>query len=167
MLLAMNLRIRQAEVAEHAQLTDIALAAKRHWGYPEEWIALWRDDLTYTPASFTWQHVVCAEVCDASEPARIAGVCGLSIDGSEAEIQGLWVLPAYMGRGIGRALMAHVMDEARRRGASHLCIAADPNAAAFYEKLGARRTGNELSRPPGRSLPCYQIDLLPGGAPPA
>jgi hypothetical protein len=35
--------------SEAAALTEIAFAAKRHWGYPEHWIAHWRSILTVTP----------------------------------------------------------------------------------------------------------------------
>ena len=31
-------------------LTRIAYASKRYWGYPEEYIELWHEDLTVTPA---------------------------------------------------------------------------------------------------------------------
>ena len=30
-------------------LTQIALAAKRHWGYPERWIEIWSSQLTFSP----------------------------------------------------------------------------------------------------------------------
>lgn len=33
--------IRRVLPEEAAQLSRIALAAKRHWGYPERWIEAW------------------------------------------------------------------------------------------------------------------------------
>jgi len=50
-LAAMNLHIRRAVPAEAGLLTEIAHAAKRHWGYPENWIRRWKSDLTITPES--------------------------------------------------------------------------------------------------------------------
>ena len=43
-----RLDIRRAQPHEAAALTDIAHRAKRHWGYAEELITLWRDALTVT-----------------------------------------------------------------------------------------------------------------------
>ncbi|PYS84043.1 MAG: GNAT family N-acetyltransferase, partial [Acidobacteria bacterium] len=45
----MDIQIRRAQPDEAAVLTEIAHAAKRHWGYPENWIEHWQDDLTITP----------------------------------------------------------------------------------------------------------------------
>ncbi|MDX6384664.1 MAG: hypothetical protein QOK48_2237, partial [Blastocatellia bacterium] len=45
----MDVHIRRAIPDEAAVLTEIAHAAKRHWGYPEKWIQHWQTDLTITP----------------------------------------------------------------------------------------------------------------------
>lgn len=157
-----ELRIRRALPAEADALTAIALAAKRHWGYPEAWIELWRRELTYTSDSFARLTIFCAEVA-----GHVVGVCSLSRDQPDdvaepggAEIEGLWITPTHMRRGIGAALMAHAVDEARRQGARYLRIVADPYAVAFYEKLGARRVGTLASRPAGRELPVLRLDLV-------
>lgn len=46
----MSIALRPATPADAAVLTEIAHAAKRHWGYPERWVQLWRAALTITPA---------------------------------------------------------------------------------------------------------------------
>jgi hypothetical protein len=54
----------------------------------------------------------------------------------------------------------HAIDEARRRGAKRLTILADPNAAAFYERHGARLLGEVPSDAiPGRLPPLYEVAL--------
>ena len=174
--MASELRIRRALPAEADTLTAIALAAKRHWGYPEAWIELWRSELTYTPDSFARLAIFCAEMDD-----HVVGVCSLGFDlpGSSnsanpagasdeggAEIEGLWIMPTHMRRGIGATLMAHAVDEARRQDARYLRIVADPYAVAFYERLGARHVGTLASRPAGRELPVLRLDLAPAQAQP-
>lgn len=167
--MATELRIRQALPAEADALTAIALAAKRHWGYPEAWIELWRRELTYTSESFARLTIFCAEIA-----GHVVGVCSLSRDEPEtldppqgaadpggAELEGLWITPTHMRRGIGAVLMAHAVDEAGRQGARYLRIVADPYAVAFYEKLGARHVGTLASRPAGRELPVLRLDLVP------
>ena len=60
----------------------------------------------------------------------------------------------------GSRLIAHAIDEARRRGANRLTILADPYAAGFYERCGARLIGEAPSDAiPGRSLPLYEAKL--------
>jgi GNAT superfamily N-acetyltransferase len=76
-----------------------------------------------------------------------------------------WVLrrsrePRHIRSGVGRALLAHAIAEARRRGAGRLTILADPSAAAFYERAGAVRIGEAPSDAvPGRLLPLYEVRL--------
>lgn len=46
--------------------------------------------------------------------------------------------PAVQGRGLARRLMAHVHDEARRRGLDRLGLVAYGQAAAYWRRLGFR-----------------------------
>jgi GNAT superfamily N-acetyltransferase len=66
-------------------------------------------------------------------------------EGCECHLAELYVVPAQRGRGVGRALMARAIDEARRRGAQRMDIGVDePDHAArrLYEGLGfTNRTG--------------------------
>ena len=39
----MKVLIRDAKQADATQLSAIALAAKKHWNYPEHWFELWDD----------------------------------------------------------------------------------------------------------------------------
>ena len=50
----MKFEIRKARPDESETLTRIAHAAKRYWGYPEQWITLWSDELTITPEAITY-----------------------------------------------------------------------------------------------------------------
>jgi hypothetical protein len=43
-----HIEIRAARPEDAARLTEIAHAAKRHWGYPDGLIRLWHADLTIT-----------------------------------------------------------------------------------------------------------------------
>jgi predicted N-acetyltransferase YhbS len=60
-----------------------------------------------------------------------------------------------MGRGIGRALFEHAVEESRRLGHRSLRIEADPNAEGFYARMGARRVGETIAEIEGqrRELP--------------
>ncbi len=49
----MDHRISKASTADHQTLSDIAYKAKGYWGYPTEWLELWKDDLTISPGLIT------------------------------------------------------------------------------------------------------------------
>lgn len=133
------LRFRRAEAQDAPLLTEIALAAKRHWGYPDEWMAEWRPDLTVSPGYILSQPVVVAET-----ERGVVGFAGLSTLEGQRYLEHLWLKPEYIGRGFGRALFMAAAGLARSAGATVLRIKSDPNAEPFYLKMGAVRTGVEV-----------------------
>lgn len=56
----MRWTIRRAVSAEAGRLTELARAAKAHWGYPPAWLAAWEGELTITPATVAANHVFAA-----------------------------------------------------------------------------------------------------------
>ncbi len=142
---------------EHAStLTEITLAAKRHWGYPEKWIQLWTPELT-----FSAEYVSENEVWMAVANETIAGYYSFKQNDEGLWLENLWILPEYMGQGLGRQLFAHALERGRAQGASFVRIEADPNAQGFYEKMGARKISEHQYELDGqlRMLPIMEIDL--------
>ncbi len=45
----MDVEIRPADPSEAGALSALAVRAKAHWGYPEEWLRRWNSELTVTP----------------------------------------------------------------------------------------------------------------------
>ena len=142
-----NIAIREAVAGDEAELTDIAFAAKAHWGYPPEWLEMWADELTVGPEYLRDNAVFVAQA-----PDRIAGWCSLTEDGGHW-LDYCWVRPRFAGRGTGRLLVCAALEAARARGATSLRVVADPNAEGFYTALRFTRTGFRPSVPAGRRLP--------------
>lgn len=144
------------ELAE--SLTRIALAAKRYWRYPERWIEIWTPILTLTPEYVAGNPTFVA-VEDGSPVGFYALV--LSQDGSRAQLDHLWILPEWIGRGLGRALFQHAATTARTLGVSVVDIEAEPYAEPFYRHMGARRTGERTGQieDQPRVLPLMEVDL--------
>ncbi|WP_428669084.1 GNAT family N-acetyltransferase [Reyranella sp.] len=93
----------------------------------------------------------------ATDGDRVVGVARVEHDG---ELGVMFVDPPAMGRGAGRALFEAAAALARRLGARSMPILADPNAAPFYERMGARFVSHAPSDAiPGRTLPLYEYDL--------
>ena len=141
----MDVVIRRALPSDAPALTRVAHAAKRHWKYPEDWIRLWRDALTVTPA-FVERHPVWCAVRGAS----VLGFYALFGAGHARELEHLWVAPEHMGRRVGARLLDHAVGTLRADGARELRIASDPYAVGFYLRMGARRVGYWSSTPRGR-----------------
>lgn len=121
-------------------------------------MTLAHDSLQVSPTQIAAGDVWVATLADGS----IAGlvVLGPGDRPDALDLDKLFIEPRHIRSGSGRILIAHAIDEARRRGARRLTILADPYAAGFYERNGARLVGEAPSDAiPGRSLPLYEIDL--------
>ncbi|HQR35285.1 MAG TPA: GNAT family N-acetyltransferase [Blastocatellia bacterium] len=149
--------IRHAEPEEAARLTEIAIAAKRHWGYPESWIETWRDELTITP-DFIERHQVFA-ITDNAIPM---GFYAVVTSGDSTKLEHMWILPELIGNGLGRQLLKHAHYRAAMAGVKVIEIVSDPNAEGFYLKAGAKKIGEVISTIQGqkRKLPLLALDIL-------
>jgi GNAT superfamily N-acetyltransferase len=151
--------IDAARVSEADDLTRLALASKRQWGYDDPFMERCRSELTVR-ASDIENHSVFV----ARETEGILGFYVLtSFDATRAELDMLFVAPTSIGDGVGGALMRHAVNVARGEGAVTLRIVADPYAAAFYEHFGANLVGSSISSSTGRSLPTYELSLSERG----
>lgn len=149
------MNIRRASIEEASALTSIAHEAKRHWGYPEHWIRHWQDDLTITPEFISANQVFVAE-----NAGSLLGFYALVVKQEKAELDHMWVAPSHIGSGVGKELFLHAMQRAAEERIAEVEILADPNAAGFYEKMGAHRIGESTTELDGqpRTLPLLTID---------
>ena len=146
--------IRRSSPEEATTLTQIALDAKRHWGYPEHWIKHWESDLTISSDFIRDNHVYVAE-----EDGEIRGFYALCLTGPKAELEHMWVKPDCIGTGVGKELFLDAMERAAALDVSDVEITSDPNAAGFYRRMGAEQIGETDSVVDGtlRKLPQMKI----------
>ncbi len=149
------MHLRKARIKELSTLSDMCLRSKAVWGYDQAFIDACRVELTLGASDLAITSIVVAEV-----DGVVAGLYQLDVDGEAAELLKLYVESTQINSGIGRALFAAAAREAKERGANRLRIEADPNAAAFYQRMGAVRSGSaESGSIPGRFLPCFERPL--------
>ncbi len=134
-------------------LTEICVAAKRYWGYPEERMQRWSSLLTVTP-EYIQEH----PVYKAVREDQVAGWYALTGQGKTLILDHLWIRPAFIRQGIGRALFQHAVRTAAESGAARLEIESDPNARGFYETMGARFL-RYIKTDMERELPYLEIEL--------
>ena len=148
--------IRRVDPQEADVLTQIALSAKRHWGYPERWLEIWTPQLTFTSEYFEEN-----ESWVAVDGDQQIGFYTLQDKNEKAWIENLWVLPEYIGKGIGKSLFTHALELACQREYKTLQLEADSNAVGFYEKMGMHKIGERHSEVDGqpRILPIMEMTL--------
>jgi len=149
-------RVRQAEAGEAQALTALCLRSKAHWGYDAEFMRLCVPSLTVGEDAIAEGRVLVA----TDDNSQVIGTASVLRDGDDAELGLMFVDPAAIGGGIGRALFDEAVGLARRLGYRRMTILADVNAALFYERMGARFLNDAPSDAiPGRTLPFYEYDL--------
>lgn len=153
----MQLRMRRALAGDSERLTQIARAAKAHWGYPEAWLTAWQPILRITPEYAERQLVYVGALAD-----EIVGFYALEPRDDHWSLEHFWVEPRWHGRGVGRHMYAHAVDRIRTIRPGIMVIEADPYAAGFYARMGARQTGTvpaPVDGDPGRTLPVFELEV--------
>ncbi len=151
----MNLQIYHAKPEQADELTRIALAAKAHWGYPKRWMEIWAPQLTFSPEYFEENESWVAE-----ESGVPIAFYTLQEKNENAWLENLWVLPKFIGKGVGKVLFFHAVELSRQR-YRVLQLEADPNAMGFYQKMGMHKIGerrSEVEDQP-RILPIMEQEL--------
>lgn len=152
--------IRQARPEEAADLSDLALRSKAHWGYEENALATFARELTLTPGDLAERTARVAE-----SDSAVIGFYTLSPQSRHLiELEHLFVEPHALRRGTGSLLFHDACAAARKLGFSAMVIQSDPNARGFYERLGARHLREIASSIPGRTIPFMTYALSPDEA---
>lgn len=80
----------------------------------------------------------------AEYDAQPVGFSALLVDGKQAEVEPLIVSPEYRYRGVGRALLEFIIEEAKKRGLSSISVkpvARNLEAMACFHSAGFRKLG--------------------------
>ena len=160
----MPLAIRHADPAEFAAVADICVAAYAPFVDPGDGYAGVLRDVAARAAV--------AEVLVAEDGGMLLGTVTFVPDGGalgeiagpdEAEFRMLAVAPPGQGRGVGAALLSHVVAESRRRGKRAVVCSSQPAMGAahrVYERVGFRRDpARDWSPVPGVDLLAFALAL--------
>jgi GNAT superfamily N-acetyltransferase len=152
----MCMEIERARPEDAPVLTEIALASKAYWGYPQRLLDLWEPTLTVYPATVRDQQVYL--IRQGGVPVAFYALIGHP---PALDLDQLWVLPEWIGKGLGRKLVEHALQRAILLGAEIVDVQAEPHAEEFYLHMGARRVGEFVYTLEGeqRVLPKLVFDL--------
>ena len=152
----MNINIRRVVPDEADFFSHIAFSAKAHWGYPPRWMEIWRPQLTFSPRYFEKSESWAAEF-----NGKPIAFYTLQEKNGNAWIENMWVLPEYIGKGIGKKLFLDAVSRSRQKGHLILQLESDPNAVSFYKKMGMYKIGESDYPIEGQSriLPVMELML--------
>ncbi len=152
----MTFIIRRATPEDSVPLTTLTVASKAYWGYDDDFMRKAIPYMKVTADEIARHHVYVLEM-----NARIVGYYQLEARTPEMMwLESLFIAPEAIGHGCGRALMDHARALAASLGARKIAFESDPNAEAFYARLGAVRVGERESPIlKGRVLPLMEIAL--------
>jgi GNAT superfamily N-acetyltransferase len=131
------------------------MASKAHWGYDASVLEGWREQLTIRPAD-----ILAYPTHVAQSGAGIAGFYMLKPDSTGWNLEHLWLEPDFMGQGIGTKLLRHALHIAFQGQTQRVVVAAEPNAAGFYARVGGVPCGATPAPIPGvpeRVLPLFEF----------
>jgi GNAT superfamily N-acetyltransferase len=157
-----NLTIRPAVPGEADELSNLCRRSKASHGYDDAFMAMLMadGDMVISADAIARDTFVVAEI-----EGRTVGFAHLMpVEQPDTiYLEDLFIEPDVQGQGVGRALFDWALTEAGARGYAWLEWDSDPNAAAFYEKLGAEKIGeNRSTLVDGRMIPRFR---MPTGAP--
>lgn len=120
-----------------------------------------RDNLLAHPEAleFTDLSVVEGRTRVAIDGDRVVGFATYAVGSRMLDLDDLFVHPDWMGRGVGRALLADVIAIARGRGITRVEVTANEHALGFYQKAGFVYDRNVYTR--FGPAPRMHLDILP------
>lgn len=122
----------------------------------------------WTREMYAWElqnRSVCHIYVVRTPEHHVVGFCAFWLVFDEIHINNVAILPELRGRGIGTALMHHVMGEAHRLGAKRATLevrASNEGARKLYERLGfyvAATRRNYYSHPVEDALILWRDDV--------
>jgi ribosomal-protein-alanine N-acetyltransferase len=128
----------------------------------------------WTREMYAWElqnRSVCHILVVRTDDCRVAGFCAFWLVFDEIHINNVAMRPRFRGRGIGTALLHHVLDEATRLGARRATLevrASNEGARRLYQRLGFYVAGtrrNYYSNPVEDALILWRDEVASSSGP--
>ena len=150
------MKIIPANVTDAPLLTNITKSSKAYWPYPSELLERWADELAIS-SEYIQQNLVF--IAWSNENKAIGYYSLDTHEGERIKMENLFILPEYIGKGIGTALLKHAMATPKKLDCTNIWLESDPHAAGFYLQKGFTVIGQKASSVIGRYLPVLQRHL--------
>lgn len=130
-----NLLFRPARPDEAEALGEMIIAGASYWGHDKNFPDL-IESLRQTDMP-TPEYIEAETVFIAEENGGVVGFYGLQDHEDFIDMRYLFLDTDYIGKGYGKALWLHSLEEAKKTAFERMRILSDPGAVGFYSAMGA------------------------------
>ena len=149
------MNIQKAKTEDHIRLTEITKKSKAYWGYSEEQLEKWNNNLTVTI-----DYIEKNPVFNLVEENQIVGYYSyLKQEDNKIKLDNLFILPEYIGKGFGSFLMNDFLERMRNERYQKIILDSEPNAEQFYQKIGFTKIGEFETSIKNRFMPIMEMKL--------
>ncbi|WP_159800337.1 GNAT family N-acetyltransferase [Flavobacterium sp. MK4S-17] len=149
------MKIEKSYSNDSGILTDITKKSKAYWGYPEDLLDKWSDQLTITKAYIESNNVF-KMVLDN----KVIGYYSFFYESNTTiRLDNLFLLPDFIGKGFGKILMDDFLKRIKTEGTVNVILESDPGAEKFYKKFGFVTKGLQKTTVKNRFLPIMELKM--------
>ncbi|MFC0778976.1 GNAT family N-acetyltransferase [Flavobacterium sp. HJSW_4] len=149
------MNIQKAKTEDHIRLTEITKKSKAYWGYSEEQMEKWSNNLTVTA-----DYIERNPVFNLIDENQIIGYYSyLKEEDNQVKLDNLFILPEYIGKGFGLFLMNDFLERMRNEKFKKIILDSEPNAEQFYQKIGFTKIGEFETSIKNRFMPIMEMKL--------
>lgn len=145
--------ITKSTLEDHEILTDITKKSKAYWGYSDEQIEIWSELLIITKNYIEINHVYKLII----EDKTVGYYSYFYLNEKEVKLDNLFVLPNYIGTGLGKLLMNNFLNRIKNSEIEKIILDSEPNAEKFYDYFGFKKVGQIETSIKNRYLPIMEL----------
>lgn len=113
-------------------LANLEIRSESYWGYSSDFMDRFKEIYLITE-----EFILDNPTYILKDGETIIGFYGILLNSDEASLEYLFVEPTYIGKGYGKMLWNHALEECKKLGIREFTIITSPDAREFYLKLGA------------------------------
>ncbi|MFC4480008.1 GNAT family N-acetyltransferase [Flavobacterium chungangensis] len=149
------MNIQKTKIEDHIRLTEITKKSKAYWGYSDEQMKKWSNNLT-----ITIDYIKTNPAFNLVDENQIVGYYSyLRLENNQVKLDNLFILPEYIGKGFGSFLMNDFLERIRNEKCQKIILDSEPNAEQFYQKIGFTKIGEFETSIKNRFMPIMEMNL--------
>jgi N-acetylglutamate synthase-like GNAT family acetyltransferase len=143
------MEILKAKPTDSEMLTKLMRESKAHWGYSDEQLHIWADELTVNSSYIDENHVY-----KLTEQNDIIGYYSFFLVSEQtAKLDSLFISPKVIGSGFGKLLLDDFLRRISPLKLTSITLDSDPNAEGFYRRNGFDVVERKSTSIAGRTMP--------------
>ena len=113
-------------------LASLEIRSESYWGYGSDFMDRFKETYLITEEFITNNPTYILK-----DNEKVIGFYGLLLNDDEVSLEYLFIEPLYIGKGYGRMLWNHALEECKKLGITEFTIITSSDARGFYLRLGA------------------------------